>query len=130
LCIEGVATAREGWVHSDTVRAQLEKIRQEHAKGLELVQKENDARLADAIKEKDEAVKAFATLERTASDEAKQLKIERSNTLSDMERLQAKISDVTRRIIGWFFCFRFDMPCCNFRLLSSDDEIFRIYQSR
>ena len=94
------------------------------------MQKENDARLADAIKEKDEAVKAFATFERTASDEAKQLKIERSNTLSEMERLQAKISDVTRRIIGWFFCFRFDMPYCNFHLLSSDGEIFRIYQSR
>ena len=108
-----MATAREGWVHSDTVKAQLEKIRQEHASGLELVQKENESKLADAIKEKDEAMKAFAMLERTASDEAKQLKIERSNTLSDMERLQAKISDVTRRIIGWFFCFRFDMPYCN-----------------
>ena len=98
-----MATAREGWVHSDTVKARLEKICQEHASGLELVQKENDAKLADAIREKDEAVKAFATLERTSAEEAKQLKIERSNTLSDMERLQAKISDVTRRIIGWFF---------------------------
>ena len=112
------------------MKAQLEKIRQKHASGLDLLQKENDAKLADAIKGKDEAEKAFAVLERTSVDEAKQLKIERSNTLSEMERLQAKISDVTRRIIGWFFCFRFDMPCCNFRLLSSDDEIFRIYQSR
>ena len=125
-----MATAREGWVHSDTVKAQLEKIRQEHARGLELVHKENDAKLADAIKGKDEAERAFAALERTSAEDAKQLKIKRSNTLSEMERLQAKISDVTRRIIGWFFCFRFGMPCCNFRLLSSDDEIFRIYQSR
>ena len=81
-------TAREGWVHSDTVKAQLEKIRQEHASGLELVQKENDAKLADAIKEKDEAVKAFATLERTSAEDVKQLRIDRANAESANERLQ------------------------------------------
>ena len=95
-----MSSAREGWVHSDTATAQLEKIRQEHAAGLELVQKENDAKLADVVKERDEAVKAFAALERTSADEAKQLRIERANTLSDMERLQKRISDMTRRIIG------------------------------
>ena len=93
-------TAREGWVHSNTIKAQLEKIRQEHASGLELVQKENDAKLADAIREKDEAVKAFATLERTSAEDAKQLRIDRANAESANERLQQRITDVTTKIIG------------------------------
>ena len=97
---EGLSSAREGWVHSDTAKAQLEKICLKHATGLELVQKENDVKLADAIKERDEAVKAFATLERTSADEAKQLRIERANALSDSERLQQRITDVTAKIIG------------------------------
>ena len=97
-----MSSAREGWVHSDAAKAQLEKIRQEHAAGLELVQKENDAKLADAVKERDEAVKAFATLERTSTDEAKQLRIDCTNALSETERLQQRITDVTAKIIGEF----------------------------
>ena len=97
-----MATACEGWVHSDTVKAQLEKIRQEHASGLELMQKENDAKLADAIKEKDKAVKAFATLERTSAEDVKQLRIDRANAESANERLQQRITDVTAKIIGEF----------------------------
>ena len=95
-----MSSAREGWDYSDTAKVQLEKIRQEHAAGLELVQKENDAKLADAIKERDEAVKAFATLERTSADEAKQLQIKHANALSDSERLQRRITDVNAKIIG------------------------------
>ena len=95
-----MATAREGWVHSDTGKAQLDKICQEHTSGLELVQKENDTKLADAIKEKDEAVKAFATLERTSAEDAKQLRIDRANAESANERLQQRITDVTAKIIG------------------------------
>ena len=105
-----MATAREGWVHSDTVKAQLEKIRQEHASGLELVQKENDAKLADAIKEKDEAVKGFAMLERTSAEEAKQLRIDRANTESANERLQQRITDVTAKIIGKLLAY-FSLVC-------------------
>ena len=67
-------SAREGWIHLDAAKAQLEKIRQEHANGLELIQKENNAKLADAIKEKDDVVKAFAALEWSSADEAKQLR--------------------------------------------------------
>ena len=89
-------------MHLDAAKAQLEKIRQEHADGLELVQKENDAKLAEAIKGKDEAVKAFAALERTSADEAKQLRIERANAISATERLQQRITDVTAKIIGEF----------------------------
>ena len=100
-----MATAREGWVHSDTVKAQLEKIRQEHASGLELVQKENDAKLADAIKEKDEAVKGFAALERTSAEDAKQLRIDRANAESANERLQQRITDMTAKIIGKFLVY-------------------------
>ena len=99
-CTEGVVTAREGWVHSDAVKAQLEKIRREHASGLELVQKENESKLADAIKERDEAVEAFATLERTSAEDAKQLRIDRANAESANERLQQRITDVTSKIIG------------------------------
>ena len=95
-----MSSAREGWVHSDTAKAQLEKIRQEHAAGLELVQKENDAKLAEAIKEKDDAVKAFATLERTSVEDAKQLRIDRANAESATERLEQRITDVTTKIVG------------------------------
>ena len=97
-----MSRAREGWVHSDTAKAQLEKIRQEHASGLELVQKESDAKLAAVIKERDDAVKAFAMLERTSAEEAKQLQIDRANAESVNERLQQRITDVTAKIIGEF----------------------------
>ena len=95
-----MATVREGWVHSDTVKAQLDKIRQEHVSGLELVQKENDAKLAAVIKERNDAVKAFATLERTSAEDAKQLRIDRANAESANERLQQRITNVTAKIIG------------------------------
>ena len=95
-----MSRAREGWVHSDTAKAQLEKIRQEHASGLELVQKESDAKLTAVIKERDDAVKAFATLERTSVEDAKQLRIDRANAESANERLQQRITDVTAKIVG------------------------------
>ena len=93
-------SAREGWIHSDAAKAQLEKIRREHADGLELVQKENNLKLEELTKERDEAVKAFAALERASADEAKQLRIERANAISATERLQQKINEATVRIIG------------------------------
>ena len=105
-----MATAREGWVHSDTVKAHLEKIRWEHASGLELVQKENDAKLADAIKGKDEAEKVFPTLERTSAEEAKQLRIDRANAESANERMQQRITDVTAKIIGKLLAY-FSLVC-------------------
>ena len=83
-----MTSAREGWIHSDTTKAHLEKIRWEHADGLELVQKENNLKLEELTKERDEAVKAFAALERASADEAKQLRIERANAISATERLQ------------------------------------------
>ena len=99
-CAEGLASAREGWIHSDTAKAQLEKIRREHADGLELVQKENSLKLEEIAKERDDAMKAFAALERTSTDEAKQLRIERANAISATERLQQRINEATVRIIG------------------------------
>ena len=107
-----MSRACEGWVHSDTAKAQLEKIIQEHASGLELVQKESDAKLAAVIKERDDAIKAFATLERTSEDEAKQLRVDRANALSANERLQQRITDVTAKIIGeCLVCFLFVCSC-------------------
>ena len=96
-CAKGLASAREGWIQSDAANAQLEKIRREHADGLELVQKENSLKLEEIAKERDDDVKAFAALERSSADEAKQLRIERANAISTIEPLQQRINEATVR---------------------------------
>ena len=105
-------SAREGWIHSDTAKAQLEKIRRKHADGLEFVQKENSLKLEEITKERDDDVKTFAALERASADEAKQLRIERANAISVTKRLQQRINKATVRIIGEPFvssstCYKF-----------------------
>ena len=95
-----LASARDGWVHGDTVKEQLEKIRKEHADGLDVVRSDHTTELAKIMKERDESVAAFDALNKTATDTEKQLKIDVANANTRTERLEKAIKEATIRIIG------------------------------
>ena len=78
---------------------------------MDLVQKEHGVELAKVTKACDEAVAAFAALERSSDDEAKQLKIDRANADTRTERLQAAITEATVKIIGKLLRFIFSTRC-------------------
>ena len=95
-----LASARDGWVHGDTVKEQLEKIRKEHTDGLDVVRSDHAAELAKITKERDESVSAFDALNKTSTDTEKQLRIDVANTNTRTERLEKAIKEATIKIIG------------------------------
>ena len=95
-----MTSARDGWVHGDTVKEQLEKIRKEHADGLDVVRKNHAAELAKIKKERDESVSAFDALIKASIDTEKQLRIDVANANTCTEQLERSIKEATIKIIG------------------------------
>ena len=95
-----LASARDGWVHGDTVKEQLEKIRKEHTDGLDVVRSDHAAELAKITKERDKSVSAFDALNKTSTDTEKQLRIDVANANTRTERLEKAIKEATIKIIG------------------------------
>ena len=102
-----MASARNGWVHGDTVKEQLEKIRKEHADGLDVVRSDHAAELAKVTKERDESVSAFDALNKTSTDTEKQLRIDVTNGNTRTERLEKAIKEATIKIIGKHLLLRY-----------------------
>ena len=95
-----MASARDSWVHGDTVRDQLEKIRKEHADGLDVVRNNHAVELAKITKERDESVSAFDALNKASTDTKKQLRIDVANANTRTEQLEKAIKEATIKIIG------------------------------
>ena len=98
--LEEAASARDGWVHGDSVRQQLEDIRKKHADGLNIIRQSHKEEISKVNADRQDAVKAFDVLQKSSIETEKQLHIDIANANTRTERLQLAVKDATAKQIG------------------------------
>ena len=99
---EEVVSARDGWVHDDSVRQQLEDIRKKHADDLDVIRQVHKEELSKVNADRQDAIKAFDALSKSSTELEKQLRVELANANTRTERLQLSVKDATAKLIGMF----------------------------